>query len=103
MKRQNSLWPLPFPFRNFCSNGDDGAVSAAGMYGALLFLIFATSALPAQGQTDTTGVQPSGDTTAAEYINIRFADIFTNDMESGDTLQKLTGHVELNQDTLFLF
>lgn len=73
------------------------------MYGALLFLIFATSALPAQGQTDTTGVQPSGDTTAAEYINIRFADIFTNDMESGDTLQKLTGHVELNQDTLFLF
>ncbi|HHM20780.1 MAG TPA: hypothetical protein ENJ20_02045, partial [Bacteroidetes bacterium] len=46
---------------------------------------------------------PVVDTVAAQYIHIRYADELTYLATGADTLQKLVGHVELNQDTVFLF
>ncbi len=59
--------------------------------------------LSAIGQNGQGEAAPPLDTTPAEFINIRYAGLYSNDATGTDTLQKLTGHVELNQDTLFLF
>lgn len=47
----------------------------------------------------------SEDTTKSDVINIEWADVFTYTYleEEDDTLQRLVGHVELSQDTLYMY
>ena len=49
--------------------------------------------------SDTTQI----DTTSDNIIHIRYADELNYLATGEDTIQKLIGHVEMNQDTLFLF
>ena len=46
---------------------------------------------------------PPADTTASKYIHIRYADELTYEIMDADTVQKLIGYVEMNQDTVFIF
>ena len=62
----------------------------------------------AQGSTipQNTALQdtvPPSDTTADKFINIRYADELNYLAVGTDTLQKLIGNVELNQDSIFIF
>lgn len=55
---------------------------------------------PVQVPQDTL---TKSDTTGSKYIHIRYADELNYLATGVDTLQKLLGNVELNQDTVFLF
>jgi lipopolysaccharide export system protein LptA len=75
----------------------------AAKYWVSVFILAACFTFSAMGQTTSGEAGTPADTSRTEFINIRYADVFTYDMAEADTLQKLTGHVELSQDTLFLF
>lgn len=46
---------------------------------------------------------PPLDTTESEFIHIRYADELNYEVVEEDTIQKLIGFVEMNQDTVFIF
>lgn len=62
----------------------------------LLLLAFAQHAFGQQKK-------PSAPTKGDDFIHIRFSDEFSFKVVGLDTLKKLTGSVELNQDSVFLF
>ena len=66
-----------------------------------LFILL-THAFSAFGQQPGKGPPPAG-TTGDDFIHIRFSDEFTYKVVGIDTLKKLVGSVELNQDSVFLF
>jgi lipopolysaccharide export system protein LptA len=72
----------------------------------LLFFVFSIQVNFAQAPSKTNPPQnsePAADTTSDGFIHIRYADELNYLATGKDTLQKLIGHVELNQDTVFLF
>lgn len=73
---------------------------------ALLFFFFSVNTIHAQAPAKTLpqkNTEPQADTTSDGFIHIRYADELNYLATGKDTLQKLIGHVELNQDTVFLF
>lgn len=66
-----------------------------------LFLVAVLAGI-ASGQTQPRKPAVKKSNTS-DHINIRWADEFIFNISGIDTLQKLTGNVELNQDTVFLF
>ena len=58
---------------------------------------------PAQTQPQKPGQPTVKKSSGDHHINIRWADEFNYNIAGIDTIQKLTGNVELNQDTVFLF
>ncbi len=78
----------------------------------ILFVMFAMGSAvtaqvqpkkPVQPQPQKPGQPTVKKSSKDDHINIRWADEFSYTALGVDTLQKLTGSVELNQDTLFLF
>lgn len=71
-----------------------------------VFLILTLALLStndAFSQTTSRDSLPSADTLASSFIHIRYADELQYQIVGLDTVQKLIGHVELNQDTVFIF
>jgi lipopolysaccharide export system protein LptA len=70
----------------------------------LLLLVLASCSLLSFGQKPVSpAARPPVQNKASDFINIRFSDLFTYELLGLDTLQRLVGHVELNQDSVFLF
>lgn len=71
------------------------------------WLVWALLTVPffAAGQVGKPGVPPTQPKPIGpgDFIQIRFSDQFSYYIVAPDTLKKLVGHVELNQDTIFLF
>ena len=81
-------------------------ISCSAAFFFFFFFFFLINAAQAQNpnqllpQNDTL---PPPDTTDDGFIHIRYADELNYLATGEDTLQKLIGHVEMNQDTVFLF
>lgn len=83
-----------------------GIKSRLGCWMTLLFFVFSIQVNYAQAPSKSLPLQnpePAADTTSDGFIHIRYADELNYLATGKDTLQKLIGHVELNQDTVFLF
>lgn len=87
--------------KNYFSNIFYRKATPAILFFAVCMLI--ASAASGQKKTGQPPAPTIADTTSDDHINIRWADEFLYTISGLDTLQKLNGNVELNQDTIFLF
>ncbi|HFA51753.1 MAG TPA: hypothetical protein ENJ95_22280 [Bacteroidetes bacterium] len=77
--------------------------NAIAKYLAFSLFSFFISINIASAQTPSTDTLPPPDSSQTKYINIRYADELKYFATGQDTVQKLIGQVEMNQDTMFLF
>ena len=102
MKQQSDCYPILSLLGWRLSNGVSLGLPVA-KYWVFVFLLAACFTLPAMGQKPSVKTTRHANIVRGDFINIRYADLFSYEVVGADTLQKLTGHVELNQDTVFLF
>ncbi len=74
----------------------------------LVCLIFSFSAFGQKGKPTVpaarpTPQQPAADTSGSDFINILFSDEFNYNLIGADTVKRLIGNVQLNQDDVYLF
>ncbi|MBK9012920.1 MAG: hypothetical protein IPM82_01920 [Saprospiraceae bacterium] len=69
----------------------------------LSFAAFGQKGKPTVPPTRPTPQQPVADTSGSDFINILFSDEFNYNLLGVDTLKRLIGNVELNQDDVYLF
>ncbi len=70
---------------------------------SLIFVVCLFFAFSAFGQKGKPTVPPTQPTSGSDFINILFSDEFNYSLIGIDTLKRLTGNVELNQDDVYLF